>query len=217
MEVQLMVAFDTEELERLKSSSLLKDFVRKQNGGWDHPQWEGFLASIRDLGYTLPSHVIGAELEVEKEFYWKVKLGEISVPEATNPVLEETRTDADCTSRLAAIAPAFLDEPKGPQMPKRDLFDPVMELENSVIHEPSLSEMGRTEEGSRPVRKTSRSEAARVQRRPSPADKESLGRKKAKAEEEDEHPWDNVDFDTLSKEERAEYLKSQLRKKMGEG
>lgn len=198
MEVLMAVAFDVEELDRLKASNIIRDFVRMQEGGWNHAQWEDFLSVVRELGYTLPSEVIGSELEMEKEFYWKVKDG--VVPERTEMVAVENAgigTEAALVYEGSASITKSMPspdelEPRGPGFPKkhlpgRDLFDPVTALENAVVHETNMD---------------------------SPLADADIARMKIDA---DEHPWDNVDFDSLSKEERTEYLKSQVKKKMGDG
>lgn len=149
--------FDTDELEQLKASNLLKDFVNGQDGHWDHFQWEAFLASVRSLGYSLPTEVIGAELEMEKTYYWKVRNGEIVVPDS-EPVPEAVVMDEK-----------HLEE-------KHEPFDPIRELENSVIVEDDSAH----EDGA-------------------------------------DTYLDVVDFESLSREERSEYLKNQMKKKLGEG
>ena len=136
MEVQSVVAFDTEELEKLKASNLLKDFVQKQDGCWNHSHWENFITSVRTLGYNLPADVIGAELEVEKEYYWKVRRGEIVVPETT-AVAQEAATCMEAVMILEESAklepvpcpPEVFDKPREPEMPARmEPFDPITEL-----------------------------------------------------------------------------------------
>ncbi|MFH1448467.1 MAG: hypothetical protein ABIG39_06395 [Candidatus Micrarchaeota archaeon] len=149
--------FDASELDRLKSSNLLKDFVNVQDGYWDHVQWEDFLSTINDLGYSLPVEVIGTELEIEKEYYWKVKRGEITVLDESAPVLEDDVTEEITTQKHAP-------------------FDPIKELENAIIVEDDVLQNGDTE-----------------------------------------NSWENVDFDSLSREERRVYLKDNMKKKLGEG
>jgi hypothetical protein len=186
MEVQSVVAFDTEELEKLKASNLLKDFVQKQDGCWNHSHWENFLTSVRTLGYNLPADVIGAELEVEKEYYWKVRRGEIVVPETTTVAQEaagymEAVIISEESAKLEPVPcpPEVFDKPREPKMPaRREPFDPITELENAVVVDEKHIEARAVEEQS---------------------------------------PWEKVDFDSLSREEKTAYLKSQLKKKMGEG
>ncbi len=201
MEVQSAIAFDTDELDRLKASNLLKDFVSVQQGNWNHGDWEDFINSVRELGYSLPADVIGAELEMEKAYYWKVKNGEILIPESTvapEAVVAAPATEATACENEALVCekaddlvkpdPYDVHGPSGPSMPtKNEAFDPIAELENAVIAEekPAVAE---------PVEK-------KIGAEPAP----SAG------------PWDNFNFESLSHEERAAYMKDQLKKKLGEG
>ncbi len=191
MEVQSAIAFDTDELERLKSSNLLKDFVSAQQGNWNHEEWENFLSSVRELGYNLPGVVIGAELEMEKTYYWKVKNGEIIVPENSMAPgqMEQTPCETEAlvcekADELQKISPNDVGGPRAPEMPKKaESFDPISELENAVIIE------------EKHVEETNKA----------PEIQAGLD------------PWKNVNFESLSREERAAYLKDQLKKKLGEG
>ncbi|MFH1470559.1 MAG: hypothetical protein ABIF01_02320 [Candidatus Micrarchaeota archaeon] len=190
MEEQSAIAFDTDELERLKSSNLMQDFVRANDGSWDHVNWEGFIRNVRELGYCLPSDVIGAELEMEKMYYWKVKNGEIDEPKLSLKDIAVSQDATQCEAEakvcesadsLGKVLPGDVSGPQGPEMPKKaEPFDPIMELENAIIVE-----------------------------------EKSQGSKAAPAitEVETASLWDNVNFDSLSREEKAAYLKHQLRKK----
>ena len=201
MEVQSAIAFDTDELDRLKASNLLKDFVSVQQGNWNHGDWEDFINSVRELGYSLPADVIGAELEMEKAYYWKVKTGEILVPESTiapetvvaRPAAEATACETEalvCEKADDLVKPDPYDVrgPSGPGMPtKHESFDPIAELENAVITEEKRAV-------AEPVEK-------KIGAEPAPG----------------AGSWENVNFESLSREERAAYMKDQLKKKLGEG
>ncbi|MCX6777771.1 MAG: hypothetical protein NT157_02700 [Candidatus Micrarchaeota archaeon] len=87
---------DYEQLERLKSSPMLKNFVRKQNGEWNHAQWEGFLSEAKGSGYSLPAGVVGAALEDEKALYWKIRNGEVNASFSSNePAVDDPITELE--------------------------------------------------------------------------------------------------------------------------
>jgi hypothetical protein len=89
---------DYEQLERLKSSSVLKNFVRKQNGQWNHVQWEGFLSEAKASGYALPAEVVGAALEDEKALYWKIRNGEVKASFSANePAVDDAIMELEKT------------------------------------------------------------------------------------------------------------------------
>lgn len=47
-------------------------FVEEQNGWWEHPDWEGFLARLGRNGFQLSKEVeppIGSILEIFKDYY----------------------------------------------------------------------------------------------------------------------------------------------------
>ncbi|MFH0817779.1 MAG: hypothetical protein V1909_04045 [Candidatus Micrarchaeota archaeon] len=200
MEVQSAIAFDTDELERLKGSNLLKDFVSVQGGSWNHVDWEDFISSVRELGYSLPVDVIGAELEMEKSYYWKVKNGELAAPEGPVSLKEMIAHEATSCEGEAAMCeaadalqktnPYDVHGPDGPKMPTKqhEQFDPITELENAVVAE-EKTVSAKPDLAERTIEKPGKSADA----------------------------WDNVDFESLSREEKAAYLKDQLKKKMGEG
>jgi hypothetical protein len=51
---------------------IASEFVEKQKGWWEHPDWEGFLAKLRKDGFHLSEEVqppIGNILEIFKEYY----------------------------------------------------------------------------------------------------------------------------------------------------
>lgn len=209
MNDQTATAFDTEELEKLKASNLMKDFVRKQNGHWDHTCWESFLSSVRGLGYNLPSHVIGAELEVEKTFYWKVKNGELIVPQNAVASAQEMKAEATIATEIPKPLP-IQEEPRGPEMPKMPVtIGPVGELENAVMVEEKTGKPGLMDIMEKPI------EPELMETTPVWEEKkvEEATRKPTL----EENPFEEIDFASLSREERVEYLKSHFKKKIGEG
>lgn len=222
MEKEPRVAFNTEELERLKSSSLLKDFVRKQEGAWNHVGWEGFLFSIRQLGYTIPAEVIGAELEVEKEFYWKVRRGDmggIAIHEGNGKAHGTAGACGEnafsCDMPATAPAPRVgISEPKAPEMPKRrEPLERIAEV-GKAAQASCIAEIADVAKGSAPIAAIAAIADGPFNRLENAIMVE--GHAAAKKEEEP-HPWDNVDFGLLSREEKAAYMKVMLKKKMGEG
>jgi hypothetical protein len=51
---------------------IASEFVEKQGGWWEHPQWEGFLAKLIRDGFHLSKEVeppIGSILEIFKAYY----------------------------------------------------------------------------------------------------------------------------------------------------
>jgi len=51
---------------------IASEFVEKQKGWWEHPDWEGFLARLSKDGFNLSTEVeppIGNILEIFKEYY----------------------------------------------------------------------------------------------------------------------------------------------------
>jgi hypothetical protein len=210
MSTQSNVAFNTQELARLKASNLLKDFVRKQEGAWNHAGWENLLSSVRQLGYGLPAEVIGSELEVEKVFFWKVKNGEIQVPEPSaqtvafaNAVsgMHPSCTESVIMCDMPAKAPPTdlsAKEPRSPEMPKRrEPLEGIMDVTSitSVASAPVIiASAGPIEE---------LENAVIVE-----------GRARKGSREDNAHPWDSVDFESLSREEKAAYMKSQLKDKI---
>ncbi|OHD66508.1 MAG: hypothetical protein A2101_02210 [Spirochaetes bacterium GWF2_52_7] len=61
-------------LRRLVESGILVDFVKKNNGSWDHSKWLGLCDEISVKGY-LPIDLdqVGLALEQEKSFYFRQK------------------------------------------------------------------------------------------------------------------------------------------------
>jgi hypothetical protein len=54
------------QLEVLKSSGLLAEFVRNTKGKWNHAEFEGLMIKIREQNVTIAPEKIGAVLESER-------------------------------------------------------------------------------------------------------------------------------------------------------
>jgi len=55
-----------------KLLEIASEFVERQNGWWEHPDWESFLNILNSEGYNLSEEVqasIGSILEIFKEYY----------------------------------------------------------------------------------------------------------------------------------------------------
>ncbi|MDC7224089.1 MAG: hypothetical protein PQJ60_10135, partial [Spirochaetales bacterium] len=56
-----------ENLSKLKKTSLLMNFVKKNNGTWEHPQWQELCDTIRSKGYNpIDFDQVGVLLEEKK-------------------------------------------------------------------------------------------------------------------------------------------------------
>jgi len=66
---------EDKQLELLKNSGLLSEFVRSKGGSWSHQDWEQLLERIKQENITLPPEVIGTLLEAERVAYMQ-KLSE---------------------------------------------------------------------------------------------------------------------------------------------
>jgi len=62
-----------DDIEHLKSIGAFKNFVAKQQGQWNHDQWEGFLKEVYSQGFNLHPDIIGLALEQEKKAFWEEK------------------------------------------------------------------------------------------------------------------------------------------------
>ena len=57
-------------LKKLAKTSLLMNFVKKNNGKWNHAQWIDLLAGLEKKGYKpIDADQIGLLLEEKKEVY----------------------------------------------------------------------------------------------------------------------------------------------------
>lgn len=73
------------QIEILKSSGLLAEFVRNSGGTWNQAEVEGLLIRIRELNVTIPLEKIGTLLEAEKvAFMQKIAENKTGVEETVN-------------------------------------------------------------------------------------------------------------------------------------
>ena len=57
-------------LKKLAKTSLLMNFVKKNDGNWNHAQWVGLLEALKTKGYTpIDADQVGLLLEDKKEVY----------------------------------------------------------------------------------------------------------------------------------------------------
>ena len=57
-------------LARLRKGAIPMNFVKKNDGVWDHAQWEEFCASLKGKGYTaIDMDQVGILLEDKKAAY----------------------------------------------------------------------------------------------------------------------------------------------------
>lgn len=57
-------------LKKLAKTSLLMNFVKKNDGKWNHAQWLELIASLEKKGYKpIDTDQVGLMLEEKKEFY----------------------------------------------------------------------------------------------------------------------------------------------------
>ena len=57
-------------LKRLAKSCIPMNFVKKQNGCWDHEEWLGFCEMLKEKGYApIDSDEVGLLLEEKKAAY----------------------------------------------------------------------------------------------------------------------------------------------------
>lgn len=57
-------------LKKLARTSVLANFVKKNNGSWDHQGWLGLLSSLKDKGYDpIDADQVGLILEQKKAHY----------------------------------------------------------------------------------------------------------------------------------------------------
>jgi hypothetical protein len=56
-----------ENLTKLKKTSILMNFVKKNNGAWEHDQWEDLCQTITSKGYNpIDFDLVGIALEEKK-------------------------------------------------------------------------------------------------------------------------------------------------------
>ncbi|MEM3555412.1 MAG: hypothetical protein QXF56_01705 [Candidatus Micrarchaeia archaeon] len=60
---------EEKQLELLKNSGILSEFVQSTGGNWKHEDWEKLLERVRGENITLPPEVIGTLLEAERVAY----------------------------------------------------------------------------------------------------------------------------------------------------
>lgn len=80
------MANEDEELKQLgllKSSQIVSDFVEKQQGKWNHSDWEGLVKKVREQNITISDDKIGVLLEEERINYFnkKAEISEKKEPE----------------------------------------------------------------------------------------------------------------------------------------
>ncbi len=64
------ICSETKDFQRLLSSGILKDFVSRNNGEWDHDKWLGLCENISMDGYApIYFDQVGLVLEQEKKAY----------------------------------------------------------------------------------------------------------------------------------------------------
>ena len=57
-------------LKRLSRTNIPMNFVKKNDGNWDHQKWEEFCASLEAKNYTpIDLSAVGAMLETKKAAY----------------------------------------------------------------------------------------------------------------------------------------------------
>ena len=57
-------------LKKLSRTNILMNFVKKNEGSWDHAKWEEFCTSLETKKYTpIDLGAVGALLETKKEAY----------------------------------------------------------------------------------------------------------------------------------------------------
>ncbi|MCP4355593.1 MAG: hypothetical protein GY793_08200 [Proteobacteria bacterium] len=59
-----------ENLKKLAKTSIPTNFVKKQNGAWEHHDWINFCSAIMEKGYTpIDFNKVGLLLEKKKSAY----------------------------------------------------------------------------------------------------------------------------------------------------
>lgn len=57
-------------LKKLAKTTLIMNFVKKNDGKWNHQQWLDFLASLEEQGYSpIDADNVGLLLEETKEIF----------------------------------------------------------------------------------------------------------------------------------------------------
>lgn len=63
-----MASKKEQNLKKLIKTPILMNFVKKHAGAWDHSEWEGLLAELKQKGYSpIDADQVGLKLEEKKE------------------------------------------------------------------------------------------------------------------------------------------------------
>lgn|GEM_PF-3382523 len=79
------------QIELLKSSRILSNFVAQQKGNWNHSDWENLLKKLKEQNFALSNDKIGLLLDEEKRKYLEKRLDDVK-KEPEKVVLEETHS-----------------------------------------------------------------------------------------------------------------------------
>jgi hypothetical protein len=61
-----------ENFKKLSRTNILTNFVKSNNGSWDHQKWEELLALLKEKGYSpIDPDKVGLLLEAKKAAYWE--------------------------------------------------------------------------------------------------------------------------------------------------